>query len=211
MSYPERGAGYKHQPKFLDRAIAEEKRADGGGVDGDPYAALKPMQQTMRGDLVSEDNGPLLQQSNYKDYHRSVDDIVKDGSDPSASSRFHSSSGRNPDRAKGGRVRKRADGGPVNADGGGARKAGVSEGSGFDTHYDDQTNSAGPQRLTEEMGTAPFRGRRSDTQMDTDTDFGQAHEVKTLADRLAPVKNQDDTVGSRTDRRGNNYDGKTRS
>ena len=98
MAYPEK-AGYKHQPKFLDRAIAEEKRADGGDVgNGDPYAALKPMQQTSRGDLVSVDNGPLLQHSNYLDYHRSVDDIVNEGSNPSSNARFHSSSGRNPDK-----------------------------------------------------------------------------------------------------------------
>jgi len=32
MTYPEKFASYKHQPKFLDRAMAEEKRADGGKV-----------------------------------------------------------------------------------------------------------------------------------------------------------------------------------
>ena len=35
MTYPEKGAGYRHMPKFMDRALAAERRADGGeGLDG---------------------------------------------------------------------------------------------------------------------------------------------------------------------------------
>ena len=102
MAYPEKNASYRHTPKFLDRAIAAEGRADGGGVAaqaGETIGRMAPY-------LGDQDQGPLLQQSNYLDYHRSVDDIVAEGSNPSANARFHSSSGRNPDRAKGGRVRK---------------------------------------------------------------------------------------------------------
>ena len=46
MAYPERGATYRHEPKFLDRMKAEEGkrttpfRADGGGVDFDQEDAL---------------------------------------------------------------------------------------------------------------------------------------------------------------------------
>ena len=46
MSYPERGAGYRHTPKFIDRMKAEEGksstpfRADGGGVDFDAEDAV---------------------------------------------------------------------------------------------------------------------------------------------------------------------------
>ena len=37
-------------------------------------------------------------QNTYIDYARSVDQIYKEGSDPSGKARFHSSSGRNPDK-----------------------------------------------------------------------------------------------------------------
>jgi len=36
MSYPEKTAGYRHMPKFMDRALAAERRADGGSVPTDP-------------------------------------------------------------------------------------------------------------------------------------------------------------------------------
>lgn len=32
MSYPERGASYRNKPAWLDRAVAGEKRADGGSM-----------------------------------------------------------------------------------------------------------------------------------------------------------------------------------
>ena len=286
MAYPERGADYKHRPKFLDRAIAAEGRADGGAasdnMDG-PYG-LQTMDKTfdrmtvddtkdptndkifaepgpstgdrmdadtspskpafMRGLTPKRDGGRVRRADGGRtDMKRGdwatttssnsqtdVDAMTEAGKNrqvaPMSQQQFKDGS-RGPlnitpnnipldsSRNHGGRARNRAVGGPINADGGGARKSGVSEGSGFDTHYDDQTNSAGPQRITEEMGTPPFVGRKMDTQMDTDTDFGQANEIKTLADRMAPVKNQDETVGSRADRRGgnksNNFDNKTRS
>ena len=89
MSYPQPGATYRHEPKWLD----EVRRAEGGDVGGSDDA-LKPMQQTVRGDLgdtLGDYNNPL-------DHYRSVDDIVNEGSNPSSNARFTSSSGRNPDK-----------------------------------------------------------------------------------------------------------------
>jgi hypothetical protein len=47
------------------------------------------------------------------------------------------------------------------------------------------TNSAGPNRMTEEMAKeSPYRGgRKVDTNMDTDTDFGTSTEVSTVRNR----------------------------
>lgn len=106
MSYPEKGAGYRHQPKFIGRELAKEHRADGGAIGSMESSAAD------RGEALSEHNSA-------PDYFRSVDDIVKEGSNPSATSRFTSSSSRHPDkggqavgRRRGGTV-KRADGGAV--------------------------------------------------------------------------------------------------
>ena len=46
MTYPEKGAGYRHMPKFMDRALAAERRADGGDVtsNNDP---IEPMPNTV--------------------------------------------------------------------------------------------------------------------------------------------------------------------
>lgn len=33
MSYPERGASYRNKPAWMDRAVAGEKRADGGRME----------------------------------------------------------------------------------------------------------------------------------------------------------------------------------
>lgn len=49
------------------------------------------------------------------------------------------------------------------------------------------TNSAGPNRMSEVIPSpSPFgqNGRRVDTNIDVDTDFGQGHDVKTMSDRL---------------------------
>ena len=40
MSYPEKNAGYRHMPKFMDRALADERRANGGDVSV-PDTSLK--------------------------------------------------------------------------------------------------------------------------------------------------------------------------
>ena len=125
MSYPEAGARYTHRPKFLERAMAEEKRAAGGTVNSDGGAGDR--------DALAAD-----------------------------------------------------------------------EGSGYQSHYSGETHSASPSRMTEEMGSAPFRGRREDTEISTDTDFGNAHDVKTVADRMNQIKPQYLEYGShREDRRRN--------
>ena len=100
---------------------------------------------------------------------------------------------------------KRAEGGPINADGGAGvdLQSPVNEGSGYETEYDGETNSAGPSRLTEVLGKPPFQGRRIDTELNTDTDFGEGHDVKTVADRMTPLKPQYLGGGHREDRRRN--------
>lgn len=49
MSYPEKGATYHHRPKFIERAMAEEKRATGGEV--------KESTPAPRGGSKSDDEG----------------------------------------------------------------------------------------------------------------------------------------------------------
>lgn len=63
MSYPEKGADYKHRPKFLDRALSEERRAGGGEINGD--ADDQPMQP-----LPSSGAGELLEHHSWQDRMR---------------------------------------------------------------------------------------------------------------------------------------------
>ena len=68
MSYPERGAGYRHTPKFIDRMKAEEgksstpfKRAEGGNVDDEPFVQgghYEPRAERGGVDFDAEDGVP---------------------------------------------------------------------------------------------------------------------------------------------------------
>lgn len=42
MAYPERGAGYKNRPAWLDRAVEGEKRAEGGAMINTKLAQVAP-------------------------------------------------------------------------------------------------------------------------------------------------------------------------
>lgn len=73
---------------------------------------------------------------------------------------------------------KRATGGAAN------------ESDGYDTYEGDGTYAAGPRRIAIIPGEPPTGGIKLDTQMETDTGFGRAHDVKTFADRMRPLKPQ---------------------
>ena len=54
MSYPERGAGYTHKPKFIERM----KRAEGGGVEPQPSDLYDPEQIERIESQDKMSNGP---------------------------------------------------------------------------------------------------------------------------------------------------------
>jgi hypothetical protein len=73
------------------------EKADRLAVKGDTYPSP---QKFADGGITATDPAaePYVDGGNpMPDYHRSIDDIVKEGSNPSGKSRFTSSSSRNPD------------------------------------------------------------------------------------------------------------------
>ena len=104
MTYPEKGAGYRHMPKFMDRALAAERRADGGDVtsNNDP---IEPMPSTAE---KLEHGGTYLQRMRDDEGGRGLSDWRGSFGDNEKPSRV-----RADNHKRGGRVRKRADGGEV--------------------------------------------------------------------------------------------------
>ena len=104
MTYPEKGAGYRHMPKFMDRALAAERRADGGDVtsNNDP---IEPMPSTAE---KLEQGGMWLQRMRNDEGGRGLSDWRGSFGDNEKPSRV-----RADNHKRGGRVRKRADGGEV--------------------------------------------------------------------------------------------------
>lgn len=72
MSYPEHGANYRHQPKFLDRAMAAEKRADGGSIldDDDDDDGI----DTSAGTEVDDDENPEPEPRHRRGTHSKDED-----------------------------------------------------------------------------------------------------------------------------------------
>ena len=103
MTYPEKGAGYRHMPKFMDRAMAAERRADGGDVtsNNDP---IEPMPSTAE---KLEHGGTYLQRMRDDEGGRGLSDWRGSFGDNEKPSRV-----RADNHKRGGRVR-RADGGEV--------------------------------------------------------------------------------------------------
>jgi hypothetical protein len=103
MTYPEKGAGYRHMPKFMDRAMAAERRADGGDVtsNNDP---IEPMPNTV--EKLKQD-GTYLQRMRDDEGGRGLSDWRGSFGDNEKPSRV-----RADNHKRGGRVR-RADGGEV--------------------------------------------------------------------------------------------------
>ena len=137
MTYPEKGAGYRHMPKFMDRALAAERRADGGDVtsNNDP---IEPMPSTA--EKLEHYVAPYLQRMRNDEGGRGLSDWsgsfgdnegllthterwermpVLEGEDTGDHMEADTPTNRSdPMRAvkpkrDGGRVRKRADGGKI--------------------------------------------------------------------------------------------------
>ena len=104
MTYPEKGAGYRHMPKFMDRALAAERRADGGDVtsNNDP---IEPMPSTAE---KLEHGGTYLQRMRDDEGGRGLSDWRGSFGDNEKPSRV-----RADNHKRGGRVRKRDAGGNV--------------------------------------------------------------------------------------------------
>ena len=133
MTYPEKGAGYRHMPKFMDRALAAERRADGGDVtsNNDP---IEPMPSTaeklehggtylqrMRDDENNDPIEPMPSTAEKLEHGGTYLQRMRDDEGGRGLSDWRGSFGDNekPSRVRadnhkrGGRVRKRADGGKV--------------------------------------------------------------------------------------------------
>lgn len=86
MAYPEKGATYRHEPKFIERMKAEEKRADGGRVSDDPVvqaafdrtfdngASVSRQQRSFR-DMVTQ--GHAAEDARQAAANRTVDAVIR--------------------------------------------------------------------------------------------------------------------------------------
>ena len=164
MTYPESGAKYRHTPKFLDRAMAAERRADGGDVtsNNDP---IEPMPSTAE---KLEQGGTYLQRMRDDEGGRGLSDWRGSFGDNEKPSRVDADTSANrPDfmravkpKRDGGRVRKRADGGNVT------------------TPYVQGTNLASAE--------APLKLLRPSPQDQQDQKMGRAY--RTFGDAYSPNK-----------------------
>ena len=180
MTYPEKGAGYRHMPKFMDRALAAERRADGGEVsaNNDP---IEPMPSTaeklehggtylqrMRDDENNDPIEPMPSTAEKLEHGGTYLQRMRDDEGGRGLSDWRGSFGDNekPSRVRadnhkrGGRVRKRADGGNVT------------------TPYVQGTNLASAE--------APLKLLRPSPQDQQDQKMGRAY--RTFGDAYSPNK-----------------------
>lgn len=161
MSYPEKNASYRHMPKFMDRALAAERRADGGDVsaNNDP---IEPIPSTA--EMLEQRVLPYMQGMRNDEGGRGLSDWRGSFGDNEKPSRVRAD---RPDfmravkpKRDGGRVRKRADGGNVT------------------TPYVQGTNLASAE--------APLKLLRPSPQDQQDQKMGRAY--RTFGDAYSPNK-----------------------
>lgn len=107
MSYPERGASYRNKPAWMDRAVASEKRAEGGPLIDSRGRTLENPENEF---VTNEPPARLVQAGS----HHAAQDARDQAARRVRNSRAMPDRimvGGEPDRKTGGRVRRRADGG----------------------------------------------------------------------------------------------------
>lgn len=128
MTYPEKNAGYKNRPAWLDRAVAGEKRADGGDIEDQKIAMGNQMGQAANvTPNMDPYNKPMSEQgSGTKSFGTRVSDFISDHvTGPQARERISKGVGQSLGFKRGGMVKNRAEGGGVEDPGWGRRLTGT--------------------------------------------------------------------------------------